>query len=272
MIIESVAARLLLDADGAVRTYWSVTQLFGGAGLYAACHTVAFALLMKSDGSTNLTDIFLHPLQSWSLVLRELPRRQWVCHVGFSGLTAAAMAILVIGGLPYERLLDWGAKPPPKMSLMGAVMSQAQEGGDDEKTLEEAVTDLGGTQNVDQDGKKKKKRKPAPKPRQNDDCVILGYQTTSDGLIHTILLGGENYGKLIYAGKVTPELSVEENRALAKQLAGLKTRRPFVKVPVENAHWFSPNFVCRVSFQRKGKRGGLYDTKLEYLIGIMEMK
>ena len=45
----------------------------------------------------------------------------------------------------------------------------------------------------------------------------------------------------------------------------------FVKVPVESAHWVSPKFVCRVSFQRKGKQGGLFDTELEDLVGIMAL-
>ncbi|MCH2115625.1 MAG: hypothetical protein MK171_12025 [Pirellulales bacterium] len=272
VIIESLAARLLIPADSAIRTYWSVTQLFTGFAIFSVCHSVAFALLMKTEGGTNLTDILLHPLLSWSLVLRELPRRQWVCHLGFGGLTAAAMAILVVGELPYERLLDWGAKPPPKTSLIGAVMSRTQEATDDKKTLEETVADRASTQNLDKDEKKRKKQKPAPQPRQTDDCIVLGYQTTSDGLIHSIHLGGENYGKLIYVGKVSPDLSVKKNRELAQQLSEITARRPFVKVPVKEAHWVSPNFVCRVSFKRKGKQGGLYGTKLEELVGPVELK
>jgi len=269
VIIESVAARLLTPADSEARTFWALTQLFAGASSFAVCHGIAFSLLMKSSTDTNLTNIFLHPLLTWAQLIRELPRRQWVCYVGWSGLVAAVMSVVVIGGLPYERLLDWGVKPPPKMNLMGAIMSQAQGDGEDDKSLEEAVADLAGTQNLDEDGKKKKKA--APQPRQKDDCVVLGYQTTSDGLIYSLLLGGEHYGKLVYAGKISLNLPLEENRLLAQELAGLKTRQPFVKVPVDQAHWVTPRYVLRVNYKRKGKQGGLYNAELEDLVGMVEM-
>ena len=272
VIIESVAIRLLTVEGSILRTNWSLTQLYCGTGLFAACHTIAFALLMKATSDTNLTDIFLHPIQSWSLVLREMPKRQWVCYAGFSGITAAFMSIIVIGGLPYERLLDWGTKPPPKQSLLGAVMSQAQKiEADDNKSLEESIADFAGSQNLDDDGKKKKP-KPKPMPRVEEDCIILGYQVTSDGLIYSLLLGGEHYGKLVYSGKVSLKIPVEENRKLAEELTALKSHRPYIKVPVDEARWVRPQYVCRVSYRRKGKQGGLFDLELVDLRGIVELK
>lgn len=275
VIVESVAARFLTVEGSLARTNWSVTQLFSGFGVFAVCHAIGFALLIKASSETKLLDIFLNPLKGWVLVFRELPKRQWVCHVGLSGLTAAAMSIVVIGGLPYEKLLDWGTKPPPKQSLMAAVMSQAQNmaAEEDDKSLEESVTDLAGKAELDND-KKKKKAKPKPKPRQKEDCVVLGYQTTSDGLIYKLIIGGENYGRLIYTGKVSLSIPVEENRKLAEELLTLKRSRPFVKVPVDHdqATWITPRYVVKVSYARKGKQGGMYDAELEELRGIMEMK
>ena len=37
------------------------------------------------------------------------------------------MSLVVIGGIPYERLWDWGFKEPPKQNLMGAVMDRAKQ-------------------------------------------------------------------------------------------------------------------------------------------------
>jgi hypothetical protein len=31
--------------------------------------------------------------------------------------------------------------------------------------------------------------------------------------------------------------------------------------------WVKPKFTCRVSYARKGKKGGLYDVKLESFLG-----
>lgn len=275
VIIESIAVRLATADGSLIRTNWSLIQLFIGLGFFAVCHVVAFALLFKSNSDTGLLAIFLHPIQSWSLVLRELPKRQWVCHFGFSGLVAAAMSVLVIGGLPYERLLDWGVKAPPKKSLMAAVMNQAQNmAGESDKTLEESIADFAGEAGDQKEKKKKPKPEPKPEERFEEDCIVLGYQTTSDGLIYALLIGGEHYTKLVYSGKVSLKIPVEENRQLAEDLSQIRSRKPYMKVPIDydQAEWVRPQYIVRVSYRRKGKRGGLFDIELEELRGMAEMK
>ena len=269
VIIESFVARFVTAEGSALRTFWSVTQLFVGFIIFAICHTYCFVLLMKNEADIKLLDFILRPINTWSVIFRDLPKRGWVCYSGMSGLVAVAMSMLVIGGIPYEVLLDWNVKEKAKFSLMGAIMDQAKEvAAEDEKSLEEAIGDFAGKAELDD----KKKGKASQKPREKQDCIIIGYMANQAGEIQTLLLAAERYAKLTYAGNVRatglPEADLQK---LAKQLAANKSHRPFVKVSIDGATWVKPKFLCRVSYRRRGKQGGLYGAKLEDLLGEVQL-
>jgi hypothetical protein len=267
VVAESIAARLL--TTDAVRTTWSVTQLFLGLAVAFTCHLITFILFMRDVSDAGLLDIILKPVKPWILRVHELPAYQWLCHAGISSVVAVIMSFLVIGGLSYEKLWDWGFEKPVKQNLVGAIMDQAKQGTGEEKPLEEAVQDFAGQASVDDKGKKSSKPKPQPEPKERrfEDCLIIGYRTNSEGLVYLLLLAGENLGKLQYVGQVTPQLSVKELRELTDKLAAHTTFDPFVKLQMEGVTWVKPKFACRVSFAHKGKKGGLYDIKLESILG-----
>ena len=255
VIIESIAARLLTSEVTMTRTYWSLTQLFIGFVVFAICHTYCFVLVMKNEADIKLLDYLLRPIKSWSMLIRDLPKRGWVCYSGLSGLTAVIMSLLVIGAIPYERLLDWNVKEKAKFSLMSAVMSQAQNiAAEDEKSLEEAIGDLAGKAKLEEE---KKKARDAEKNRQKQDCIIIGYMANQAGEIQTLLLAAEHYAVLRYAGNVRAnDLPEEEQRELTAKLMKIKTHRPFVKVSIDGATWVKPEQLIRVSYRRRGKQGG----------------
>jgi hypothetical protein len=267
VIAESIAARFLTADGSAERTMWSVTQLFVGISIAGVCHLMAFILLMREVSDFGLSDIILKPVKPWIMRVNELPAYQWLCHLGASSVVAVVMSVAVIGGIPYEKLLDWGTKKPVKQDLMGAVMDQAKKIEGEEKSLEEAVQDFAGKQEVTDEGTPKTK-KAEPKERQQDDCVIIGYRPTSEGIVYQLLLAGENYGKLQYVGQVTPQLSVKELRELTEQLAVHQAHEPFVKLALDpGVVYVKPRMACRVSYSHKGKKGGLFEIKLENMLG-----
>jgi hypothetical protein len=271
VIGESIAARVLTVEGSAERTLWSVTQLFVGFSLLAVCHFTAFILLMREVTDAGLLDIVLKPVKPWILRVHELPNYQWICHLGMSSLVAVLMSLVVIGGIPYEKLLDWGTKKPVKRNLMGAIMDQAKNIEGEEKSLEEAVQDFAGKQDVSDKEKKPKPKTAAPKERLNDDCLIIGYRANSEGLVYQLLLAGENIGKLQFVGEVTPHLSVKELRDLGEQLATHRAYEPFVKMQIdEGVVYLKPKVACRVSYSKKSKKGRLTDIKLESLLGEIE--
>jgi len=226
-------------------------------------------LVMKNEADIKLMDYILRPIKSWAMIFRDLPKRSWACYCGISGLTAVIMAILVIGGIPYERLLDWNVKEKAKFNLMGAIMEQAQNNAaEDEKSLEEAIGDFAGQAGLDDE----KKKKASAKPRLKEDCIIVGYMANQSGEIRTLLLAAEHFAKLKYAGNVrASDLPPDELQSLTAKLAAIKTRKPFVKKSIDGATWVKPKYLCRISYRRRGKQGGLFGAKLEDLLGEVDI-
>lgn len=270
VVLESVAVRLTTPAGSWARTAWSLGQLAIGTLLFAGCHMFNFLVAVADDSETGLLDLFLKPLKLWIRAAQNLPQRLWVANSAACGLTAAVMSLVVIGGIPYERLWDWGFKQPPKQNLMAAVMDRAKnlDNGQGADNLEDAITDFAGSQDVKSDGDPSKPE--PPKPREKADCVILGYQTGHDGRLSSLLLGTAHLGELVYAGRVTPKMPEEELAALGQLLAEVQTGQPFLPIQGESAIWVQPKYTCRVSFGFRQK-GRLRDVKWDTMLGSMDM-
>jgi hypothetical protein len=265
VIVESVAARLITASNSHLRMIWSLTQLATGALVFAGFYVFNFLTVAADDADMGVLDLILRPFKTWMCTLRGLPARLWVVDSAACGLTAAVMSIVVIGGIPYHVLWDWGFKEPPKQNLIGAVMSRMQKSEDKgADNLEDAVGDFAASQDLDS---KKPEPKPVPqKQRERADCVILGYLDDGKGRIATLVLATSHRGKLVYAGQVAPQVTDDEMAELARKLSSVKTTRPFLAIRT-TAIWVTPKFTCRVTFKKRSESGGLTDIQWDRLLG-----
>ena len=271
VIAISVFARLTTPATSMARTSWALTQLGVGFVAFASCHFVCFTRLMSAKAETNLLDILLSPHKCWTLLWDELPEHQWMAHGAAGGLTAVLMSLLVIGGIPYHVLLDWGFEKPPEQNLMAAVMEQAQQIEGEEKSMEEAIEDFAGSANVDDlEGDDQPEPPAEEESRLETDAVVLGYRTNEDGLVSTLVIGVEHKGALVYAGRVMPDLPADQLEKLTENLGQWKTSTPFVTTDVVGTIWVVPKQVCLVSYRRQGKGGWLYEAKFEKLRSVLD--
>lgn len=263
LIVESVVARFAV-ADNA-RTTWSICQLTIGLLAAVGCHIYNFLVLSAEDADVGMLDLLMRPVRLWVRAVQQLPTRLWAFDGMISGLAAALLSVLVIGALPYERLLDWGFKEPPKRDLMGAVMDQAKkfDNGEGDGDLEKSINDFAGKEGPQEDDKPKKE---AAKPKQSADCVILGFQLDRDAHVTLLVLGAVNGGKLVYAGSVRPALSEEEAKELSETLQAIEAPRPIIKVDY-SARWVQPTLTCRVKFRERSKSGQLRDMEWSKLLG-----
>jgi ATP dependent DNA ligase C terminal region len=269
VVVESIVGRLITPAEmGGLRTTWSLTQLGVGMFVFAICHIFNFLTLIASDSSVGFLDILSRPLKLWMRTAERLPQRLRLVNTAACSLTAALMSVLVIGALPYERLWDWGFEPPVKQNLMGAVMNQAKklESGKGADNLEDAVGDFAGSQNLEP---AELPTAPPEKPRERADCVILGYETNRDGQLTTLVVGSAHRGKLVFAGKVHPELDEAELSDLLANLESIKSNTPFLPMQSDSAVWVQPKYTCRVSYSEKARGGQLREMKWDRLGGTM---
>lgn len=275
VIAESVVARLVTPSGSSLRMYWSLAQLVIGFSVAANCHVLNFLSRAADDSDIGLLDLLLKPIRLWLRTFHWLPRRLVLVNSAACGIVAVIMSLVVIGGLPYERLWDWGFKAPPKQNLMGAVMDRVKEldsqGSDN---LEDAVKDFAGTQDTTGDGDLNAPAIPKPeeKPRQNSDCVILGFQLDRDGALSTLVLGTAYHNRLTFAGTVTPKLAEDEAKELVQSLQAIKSDRPLVKVSTVSAFWVRPVYTCRVTTTEQTKDGLLKSIEWDQLLGTMELK
>jgi hypothetical protein len=263
--IESVVARVATPDGSAMRTAWSVGQLVLGLIVAVGCHVFNFLTLAAEDADVGLLDLLLKPLKLWQRAVQNLPTRLWVFNATVSSLAAVVFSIVVIGGIPYDRLWDWGIKERPKQDLMGAVMNRIQQldsgkGSDD---LEHSINDFAGKGNPDET---KAPRPEPPKPRSNADCVILGFLTDSSGRVATLLLGAAEGGKLVYAGNVAPKMDAEDLKSLTERLYAIQSPKPIIKIETE-ANWVQAKFTCRVTFGQRSKNGRMHDVEWDKMLG-----
>jgi hypothetical protein len=162
---------------------------------------------------------------------------------------------------------DWGFEEPVKQDLMGAVMDRAKQIESNNQDLEEAIGDFAGKAGAE--GGELPAATPEV-PREKADCVILGYDVDREGHLNTLVLGAAHLGKLIYCGRVSPELSDEERSSLLMELTSLKTLKPFIPIEAE-ATWVKPKFTCRVTYGERIKGGQLRDVKWDRLLGSVKM-
>ncbi len=271
VVVESVVARLVTPSGSSVRTIWSLTQLAVGTLVFASFHVFNFLTLAAQDADMGVLDLIVKPIRTWLRTFARLPNRLWIVNSAACGLMAAVMSLVVIGGIPYHVLWDWGFKQPPKQDLMGAVMSRVQQAGDEgeDDNLEDAVNSFAGSQDVEPP-EPPKPQQPAPKLRERADCVILGYRLGGEGRISMLLLGTARRGKLVYAGYVRPELSDEEMAELVADLERVKTSQPFLSLGT-TAIWVEPKYTCRVTFSKRTKSGRLTNIQWDELLGSLSV-
>lgn len=240
-----VAARVFFELSGSPwRATCAVTLLLVGIMTAIVMHLTAFILSSADDAELGPKDVLIKPFKAWAKIGAELPERAWLVQIASGALSAIIGATAIIGGIPYERLLDWGFKQPVSQSLAGAIIDQAKQQAAEEKSLEEAVNDFAGQAAGDLTGDEEK---PPEKPRTKLDCLVIGYRVNDRGTLDSILLATEVDGRLKYIGDVRPQLEEEPRQEMLEKFEAAGTKRAFVRTNVE-ALWLKPKFTCKASY------------------------
>jgi hypothetical protein len=269
IVIASVVARFTLPDEGSLRTYVSVTMFIAGVATAILCHATCFVLASTTDVDMGLLDMVVNPLKGWVRVWRQLPKKLWLVLSGSCGVTSSLCAALIIGGIPFHVLLDWNFKQPPKQSLMGAVMAQAQKAPGGKDNLEEAIGDLAGKAGVTGEPIAQKPKAKA-KARQTAECLVIGYKLDDRGNLAQLLLAMKHKGKLTYCGYVMPRLDPKEERELLARFGQFPATRSFVPTDKDGV-WIQPRFTCRVTYTEANEKGRLSEIEWDTLMAELNV-
>ncbi len=263
-----IASRILTQHNPTLHMYCGVGGLLLGIAIFAIAHLVTFVICSFDDASFGVFDLIIKPLKTWKKIFSQLPTRLWLANSGNLGLSVALSSALIVGGIPYEKLLDWGFKKRAKPNLLAMVAEQASKAkGKGSDSLEDAVDDLAGKA----DGlETEAPAKPKPVVRKKLECLIIGYQTDRDGILKSVLLATDIKGKLKYAGRVKPILTPVEAIELVEKLQKNSSTRPFVKTP-DVGKWVRPRFTCRITYGRWPEGGRPKDLEWDELMAEMKL-
>jgi hypothetical protein len=264
VVVESIVARLVTADGSSIRTTWSLSQVMLGVLIALGCHVFNFLVAAAENADFGVLDMILKPVKLWAYAARNLPTRLWVANSGVCGVVGVLAAVLIVGGIPYERFWDWGFKQPPKQNLMGAVMDRAKQLDGADQSLEEAMGDFAGRAGVDGEEVKPQKL------RRKVDCVIIGYQTDRDGRLDMLVLATVNGKKLMPVGTVRPVMSERERSDLLEVLRAIHRTDPFIAAEAD-ATWVEPKVACRITYGERLKGGMLRDLEWDTLLGAMRM-
>ncbi|MCA9240134.1 MAG: hypothetical protein KDA37_08045 [Planctomycetales bacterium] len=263
----SLGARFYVADKPDLHVIWAVVQFFAGILVVLACHLLAFFMAASNDPDMGVMDLVVNPLRAWLRLFAGLPKRLWVANTANVGLSATLFAALIIGGLPYEEIWNWGIKPPAKKNLLGAIASKAG-GGEGDMSMDDALDSFAQNAALSDDlaGGDSKKKLPKEVQRQTIDALILGFEMAQDGSIDRLLLATEHNGRLYYAGRVVPNFTEEEAKDLPPRFMAARSPRPFVSVP-GSAMWLKPRFTCRVTYNKRVESGMLQGIMWEEMLG-----
>jgi hypothetical protein len=177
-------------------------------------------------------------------------------------------AIFIVGGFSY-----WYQFYKPKKladtSLIQAIANAAKGKGKN-KSLEEAVQELAGSQTLPE---KKDKDKEEEDKRPTQQCVILGY-TAEKGdeqrkqVVTSLVLATVLDGQLKYVGQVRRGIDPRASDELLKRLPPLVQREPFISGLTLRAIWVKPEVYCEVHQSGFDLEGHLSSPRFKDLLDV----
>lgn len=262
----SLTVRLLAPQTGPFRVAWTYGQILIGLVTFTVAYGAAYFFAIMVDGTLSILDLVLRPHTIWAISFRELPESLRRVSLGVWGAVAVLFALLVVGGLDFSKLIDWG-QPPPKRNLLAAITDLAKQAGDNGKSMEEALDEF-----TNQAGAKDKldadKEADADPRKLTADCLILGFVPLRENDFSALILASEVDGKIAYVGTVSDGIPAEVRAELNQRMRKLLRNAPLVRCELEG-FWLKPKLTCQVRFQSwtNAKNKTLTQPRFERLMG-----
>ena len=250
LVSLSVFARVTTSVQNGDRGVWTLIQLTLGVCAFGAGQIWAYLHAVMKSSDFGPMDIITQPIAIWSPSTRQLPKSFPRLVLAIWGLTAAFLAVAVIGGVRYSAVFDdWGFEKQATPNLMSEITKMARENEEEgADSLEGAIDDFAGK------GEEIVEEEPVPEDLVELDCLIIGYTGESEEKFSGLVLAALIRGKLQYVGTVYEGVSPEVRAGLAAEMKSLGRDRSFVRTKT-SARWLKPKLMCRVTSSplKKGK-------------------
>jgi hypothetical protein len=251
--VLGVLARVCTEPDSLSRLVCALLLLFAAKSAIITAHVWSFFYAVPESDRLGIADLFVRPFYVWSPTMRDIEqpgvwRRPAILSFG---IVAEVIGLVVVGGIPWDRVWELGPKEPPK------------------KALADAIANVGKADDPNESGNSGKAAAPA---RPRADCVIIGYVPAVSSRVFgdengvdfsSLVLASDVRGKLTYIGTVSGGVSDEDRAAIRARIGEIQRAAPIVPCSV-SATWVDPVLACRISYVRvvDGRYQGLEYDKL----------
>ncbi len=270
VIGASITVRLLSSEDeGGLRMWWAFAQLGLGVSALLVAHFMAFLHALMEDAHLGVLDIVLKPAAIWTETIRDLPETSRRVTSGGWGFAAALCALVVVGGIPYSKLWNWGDVPKrSNLNLVHSIVEHAREvEGTGEEDLGASIEDFTGRAGeVDADALKELEKPSRP---EAVDCVILGFVPLGQDDFKALVLGTVVEGQLRIVGQVTDGISADVRVELNQRMREIRRKTPFVRSST-TAVWLEPVLTCNVGFSGWSESGKLREPLFNHMLAEVE--
>jgi hypothetical protein len=247
LFVISLAARFMVPT-GLPRAIWTYAQFIIGVMVLIAAHIACYMFAIMVNDTLSFIDIILKPFVIWKATLDELPKTIKRVSLGAWGLTAAIFAALVVGGVSYDEIIDWG-KVPPRKKLKPTVTVPIDAPPDD-KSMEESLEDFkeqaGVGELTDEELQKLKGNR-----QKMVKCLIIGFTPNRESDFDSLVLAVEEGGKWRYVGVMREGVPVEVRSQLNQRMRTIRRSSPVVPCDVK-AIWLEPKLMCTVWYEEWG--------------------
>jgi hypothetical protein len=243
---------------------WTYAQF--GAGVFAviAAHVGCYMFAIMHNDSLSFLDIVLKPFVIWMATLQELPASFKRVALGVWGFAAALFAAVVVAGVQYDEIIDWGKVPPKKAKKSIAVPIDGP--ANDDKSLEEAIDEFGKQAGVSPgDGKNSPQQQEKGNRQQMTKCLIIGFTPNRESDFGSLILAvEEGGGKWRFAGIASQGVPIEVRSILNRRMRTLLRPTPVVPCDVK-AFWLEPKLMCTVWYEDLTAEGWLRRPQFDKL-------
>lgn len=245
LLALSVAARLMVP-EGRALAIWTYAQYGAGMAAFIAAHIACYMYAIMLDSSLSVLDIVLKPFAIWLVTLRDLPKTFKRVALGCWGQAAMLFAVLVVGGVRYDEIIDWGKVPPkkkPKPNVAAPV-----DGPADDMSMEEAMDELTKNAGVSPGDEKILQQEKGDRQKMSR-CLIVGFTPNRESDFSSLILAvDERGGKWRVAGVLSEGIPIEARLVLNRRLRQIMRSTPVLPCDI-NAFWVEPKLTCTVWYE-----------------------
>jgi len=282
IVVASFLALVVTPADSLVRSAWGLTQLGAGLLVFWFAHVWAYLFAIIDDSQLTLLDAFLRPFRIWKSTLADLPRGRFRLQMGTYGLTAAILAVAVVGGIPWGMLTNWQVKKRANVNLVHAVTNAATEQAAQNqgaRDLESAIKDFatGAQEGADGAISEEEKEKLEQERIENlwplqTDCLVLGYVPLGENAedFSSLVIATTVDGRLKVVGKVDKGIPPDVRDELNRRFPKLKRKTPFIPCKSFSAVWLDPVLSCRVRHKSWNSSGQLVSPRFDSMLADLD--